>query len=562
MNQKTRAASESIGFLLLVGGILVVLNVIAANFPLGRFDLTRNEAFSLSRGSRHVASSLRDRMEITAYFSENLPPPFNATERYVRDLLAEYQAASNGKIRVRFVNPDTDEKRRQAEDAGVQKVGQQVVQNDSVSVVEGYRGLAITYLGETQAIPVIAANEGLEYQLTMLMKRMTGDKLKVGVLTGHQGPSLAQGLASLRRALPTYELVDVDANQPIDGSLRALLIVGPETAVTEAELRNIDKFVMEGHSLGIFGGGIKLTLEGAPAAQPVDSGLNRLIDRWGVHLNSDVVLDARCTRIPRPGPMGMRTVVLYPPMPVLVFDDAQMDHPAISHIPNAVFPFTSSLRTTQAPSGARVKVVGTSSDQSWTQTGESINLDVQQWQPTAQVGPFPLMVAIEGRLPSAFSSQASGEGQQGPAGPAQATRDVRVLVAGTSALARDEFLPQPDQVPEQQLAALLALPLNLVDWLANDADLIAVRSKNVDDPALDVPSAVSLAETEAISAAEGEDRAGVERALARRTQALEAWDRKKKGYRFANMLGIPVLFAVFGLLRWRSRQRKKESLAA
>ena len=37
-------------------------------------------------------------MEITAYFSPDLPPPHNATERYVRDLLTEYRDASKGKI--------------------------------------------------------------------------------------------------------------------------------------------------------------------------------------------------------------------------------------------------------------------------------------------------------------------------------------------------------------------------------------------------------------------------------------------------------------------------------
>ena len=43
----------------------------------------------LAEGSERLASSLDDRMEITAYFTEDLPAPFNATARQVRDLLDE-----------------------------------------------------------------------------------------------------------------------------------------------------------------------------------------------------------------------------------------------------------------------------------------------------------------------------------------------------------------------------------------------------------------------------------------------------------------------------------------
>ena len=98
MSSKTqkRAASESMLFLSVVGGILILLNVLAAYLPSPRVDLTRNGLFSLADGSERVAANLDDRLEVTAYFTENLPPPFNATERQVRDLLSEYAAASNG----------------------------------------------------------------------------------------------------------------------------------------------------------------------------------------------------------------------------------------------------------------------------------------------------------------------------------------------------------------------------------------------------------------------------------------------------------------------------------
>src|SRR5687767_4404330 len=126
MNKRTRAATESLAFLAIVAVSLVLLNVLGVFF-FGPLDMTKNQLFSLSEGSKRVVSNLEDDLEVTAYFTENLPPPFNATERYVRDILDEYQAASKGKLKVRFVNPDTDETRQQAETEGAQRVAHQKI---------------------------------------------------------------------------------------------------------------------------------------------------------------------------------------------------------------------------------------------------------------------------------------------------------------------------------------------------------------------------------------------------------------------------------------------------
>src|SRR4051794_2079436 len=170
MTQKTqtRAASASAVLLLLMGGILVLLNVLGL-FVHVRADATEKELLSLSSGSKRLASALKDRMEIVAYFSQDLPPPHNATERYVRDLLMEYRDASNGKISVRFVNPQKDEEKQAAEHDNVQRVQDQKLEADSFSVQEGYRGLAFHYLGDTKSIGSVDDTDGLEYEITQII---------------------------------------------------------------------------------------------------------------------------------------------------------------------------------------------------------------------------------------------------------------------------------------------------------------------------------------------------------------------------------------------------------
>ena len=559
-----RAATESLTFLVIVGGILVLLNVLAAYFPSPRIDLTHKRLFSLAEGSERLAANLDDRLEVTAYFTENLPPPFNATERHVRDLLSEYNAASNGDIVVRFVNPDTADEQQAARADGVQPVMHQKIEQDQVAVVEGYRGLVLKYLDAKKTIPVVQDTTGLEYTLTAAIKELVGERRPVGVVSGHGSPTPEQGLTSLSSAARLYDLVAVDASQEIDTGLATLLIVGPKEPFSTAELRRIDQYVMRGGSLGVFGGSMSVDLAGAagPSAQPVESQIGQLTSAWGVELEPKLVFDAQCGRAPMRGPLGLQVLVPYPPIPVLQLTEEQRESPVMFRLAAPMLPFVSPLKLGDAPEGSTVTTLASSSDASWAVDGPSISLeprDARDWQMTTDLGPFALMASVEGRLPSAYGTPMSEEPGQQVQAPSLSESEVRVLVTGASTFLEDGFLP-PSQGGEVQMNAALALALNAIDWLAADSDLIAIRAKTTEEPALDIPDSVLAAEDTVLAAAETGDREGVEEALEERNTAIESWEAKKLVYRWLNTLGIPLLVALAGLFRWRQRSNKKRTL--
>ena len=560
-----RAASESLVFLLLVAGSLILLNVLAASFRTPRIDLTRNGMFSLSEGSERLAAGLSDRVEVTAYFTENLPPPFNATERQVRDLLSEYAAASDGQIIVRFVNPDDEAKQQAAMADGVQPVAHQKIEEDQVAVVEGYRGLVLRHLDQSRTIPVIQDTTGLEYILTSSIKELVGERTPIGIVGGHASPNLTQGLTSLQSVLSLYDAREVDASQEIDTGLAALLIVGPQEPFTDDELRRIDQYVMRGGSLGVFGGAFAVDLAGqtGPSARTVDSRLDELLRGWGVELGDEIVADAQCSRAPMRGPLGLQVLVPYPPIPVLQLDDAQLEHPVMFRLASPMLPFVAPLEVGEAPDGVSLTVLARSSEDSWTMPGPTVSLEPRnprEWQIGANAGPFDLMVAIEGKLPSAYSAPINEEAPSAIQAPPFAESDVRVLVAGTSTFLEDAFMPPRPPQGEVQMNAALALALNAVDWLAADSDLIAIRAKTIEEPALDIPDSVLAAEDTVLAAAEEGDESGLQAGLEERTAAIESWDAKKRAYRWLNTLGIPFLVALFGLFRWRQRSNKKKTL--
>lgn len=565
-----RQQAESIGFLLIAAGVIVALNVLGLFF-FSRADTTGNRAFSLSQGSRDVVAGLDETLTITAYFSADLPPPFNTTERYVRDILAEYEAAGRNVV-VRFVSPDTDDEREEANDRGVQLVQHQNIDRNAVSVVEGYRGVVFEYLGERQTIPVIQPDtQGLEYEITMAIKRLTAERVTIGVLSGHDGPTPSQGLTTLQRMLPLYNLREVDAGQEIDSEIRALLVIDPQTEITEAELRRINQFVMNGGSLGVFGGGMKVDISQAPnlAATPTGSNINRLLGSWGVELGENIVADAQCGRVPLRTPFG-QIPVAFPPAPIVTFSDEQATHPVIFRLNATPLFFASALETTEAFREHNGRVLMRSSDgqNSWLLTGANIDLsirDPREWRSTmgGAAGPHTIAVAIEAQLPSAFPEAGSSgidANAQSVTSDDEDDDQVRILVVGTSTPIRDEFLPQGEQMAQADLAGAMALALNAVDWLAQDSDLIAIRAKTIEEPPLQVPQAIQDATRQVLETAETGDEAATDEALERRQAALDSENARKAWYQWGFGAGLPALVVVLGLVRWQMRKNARANL--
>ncbi|MGF1469485.1 MAG: GldG family protein [Sandaracinaceae bacterium] len=569
-----RQGAESILFLVIVAAVLVLANVFAY-FQFARLDVTSARRHSLSQGSRNLVSNLEETMEIRAYFTADLPPPFNATEQYVRNLLQEYAAASGGKIRLRIIDPDTQDEREEAEEDGVQEVSHQDFQNDSISIKTGYRGIALSYLGQVETIPVVRDTQGLEYELTQKIRLMTRDPLPIGVLSGHESPTPTKGLASLRSALPGYELREVNGAREIDTEIRALLVIDPKDALTETELRRIDQYVMRGGSLGIFGGGMTVELEGGVTARPSGSNLNTLLQPWGVRIEENVILDQICERVPYQTPRGFRIPLKFPPAPIIRFSDEQQEHPALFRINQAPVLFVSELTTTEAFRGLDGQVLGRASEYGWTVEGDSIALQPRErWRIPETTGGQATMVALEGQLPSAFSSAMSGEGDdQGIEAPASAERDVRVFVSGASSMMTDQFNPPPQPGQPPRMSAPLALALNVVDWLAQDQDLIAIRAKNIEDPILETPESIRREAEEAIEDAQAEAEASGEAPEVAAEQLREAAEeaieerdaalaRRKALYRWGLTFGPALAFALFGVLWWQLRRRKRQALRA
>ena len=89
------------------------------------------------------------------------------------------------------------------------------------------------------------------------------------------------------------------------------------------------------------------------------------------------------------------------------------------------------------------------------------------------------------------------------------------MVSGSAQFLTDQFLHNTNQ----------AMALDLVDWLVLDEDLLSVRTRGLGAAPLD-----DLGESE---------RAAV---------------------KYGNIVGLPALFVLFGVIRWRRRESRRRSV--
>jgi hypothetical protein len=71
---------------------------------------------------------------------------------------------------------------------------------------------------------------------------------------------------------------------------------------------------------------------------------------------------------------------------------------------------------------------------------------------------------------------------------------------------------------------------------------------------------VKEAEATIREAVQEQDESKAEKAFEERKAAMETWNQKKTSYRWGNTLGLPLFFALIGVVRWRMRKTKRALL--
>jgi gliding-associated putative ABC transporter substrate-binding component GldG len=534
-------------------GSLICLNMLSLqNF--WRLDLTSSGAYTLSEASTKTMGELEDPVTVTAYFTEDLPPPFSTNAQFVRDLLEEYRAASKGMVSFEFIDPqgaETEEDKELKKDVKVDIFGQRiremtsiekeleqlgiatldlkVIEDDAQKSKRAYMGLVNRYGEEQDVMAVVESVGNLEYELTTRIRNLTRTRIPVvGIVQGHDEPTLEEGLKGLQSVLQqVYEVRPLDLKtalkdkEEIDADFNALIIVSPKSAFTDKELKAVDAFIQSGKSAAFFLDRANVDLQ-TGAVTEVDHGLGDLLASYGVEMGGQLVADADCASLPvmrRMGKMQVQMPVRYPFIPVL--KKLEGDSPIVRGLTGVWFPFLTPVYLSdeaKAEGGAtKGTVLARSGERSWLEDATQQNVGLQRFLGRIEAsftGPYDVMVSLEGELTSPYGAGADESGEKEGAGGA-APKTSRVLVSGSGGLVQDMFMRQPNAV----------LAANIVDWLVLDPALLSMRTRGMVEPPL-----------------------------------AELSDGVRGVVKWGNAVGVPLLLLFYGFIRWQTREARRRRL--
>jgi ABC-type uncharacterized transport system involved in gliding motility auxiliary subunit len=297
----------SLGALTAAGVLFLGANILANRGLRGvRMDLTENKLYTLSQGSRNIASKLEEPITLKLYFAREqastLPPQYGAYFTRVSEMLREFALTSGGKIRLQEIDPKPfSEEEDAANEAQLAAVPTGAGQD------RFYFGLVGTNTtGKTETVQFFdpSKEEFLEYDLTKLIYELADPPKKVVGLYANslpmegmdQNPMMGRGMPPWQIVAQMREFFDVRKiereNPTIPADVQVLMVVHPK-GIDDKALYAIDQFVMRGGRLVVF---VDPWCEAdlPPGINPMqavglprNSDLKKLFDAWGVEMAAE-----------------------------------------------------------------------------------------------------------------------------------------------------------------------------------------------------------------------------------------------------------------------------------
>ena len=272
-----------------------------------RLDLTENQVYSLSQGSKQVLKEIEEPINLYFFFSDKASKNMTSLRNYanrVESLLSEYETFANGKLKLQVLDPQAfSEQEDQADQFGL------TAANIGAAGEAIYMGLAATNaLDEKKVIAFFdPQKEGfLEYEISKLIYQLSEPEpvnitlITDLVLKGGQNPMTGQVdppwtfLTQLEELYTVEKLTSETISLPVNTDV--LMLVHPEE-YSDTLLFAIDQYALSGGKILAF---LDAHNESDQMAMMVgtmpsvsSSNLERLINAWGVQFDSDnVLLDA------------------------------------------------------------------------------------------------------------------------------------------------------------------------------------------------------------------------------------------------------------------------------
>lgn len=310
MNQKS--LFSSLGLAAIAIGLLISVFFIS-NLPGLRIDLTEDDLYSLSDGTRNIVANLQQPVELMFFYSDSATedvPQIRSYGNRVQELLREIVIASNDNLRLSIIDPEPfSEDEDLATQYGIRAVpvtqGGEGVYFGLVAVQDSDPDVPLQ-MRASETIPLIRPDqeEFLEYEFMKLITQVANpERTVIGLVTeldidGGFDPLSGQGtqqwmIMDLIRQFYEVRRVDITGDS-IDEDIDVLMVVHPQ-GLSEQILYGIDQHVMRGGSTLLFldpnaDTMVSRSAEGNLIPAGMSSELPGILEAWGISFDNSQVL--------------------------------------------------------------------------------------------------------------------------------------------------------------------------------------------------------------------------------------------------------------------------------
>ena len=487
-------------------------------FRSARFDLTEQQIYTLSDGTRSILESIDEPVTLRLYLSKKLATRLPGIKSYatrVAELLQEYEQAAGGNLHLHVIDPEPfSEEEDRAVGYGLQGVP---LDNGNLHFYFGLVGANAT--GERELIPFFQPEreEFLEYDLTKLIYRLANPTQRVvGLLStlpleggppmpfmggqGGTGPWMI--MESIRDVMQVTPL-DKDVTD-IPEDVAVLMVVHPK-GLGEPTLYAIDQFVLRGGRALVFVDPHSEADRIPPNPQnpmgmqgPRNSDLGKVFESWGIELVKGKVAGDLPLAKKVNFQTGSRTFVAdYPIWIDLPPQSLNAEDVVTAKLPNLTMASAGILKKREGSDVQFTPLVETDEramqiDASRLTFMPDIQGLLQEYRPEGEK--FTLAARLTGKVNTAFpegrpavekseqsdNPDVENESREHPH-LAESAEPINVIVVADTDVLEDRFWVQTQQFLGQRIAIPLAannsFVTNALDNLTGSHDLISVRNR-------------------------------------------------------------------------------------
>jgi ABC-2 type transport system permease protein len=530
---------------------VVIVNIIAS-LLYKRIDMTEDKRFSLTEGTLEFLdnkNNFDNRVNIRIYLEGNLPAELKHFRNTLEDKLKEFKEYAGDRIEYQFIDPNVGtEGEQQALWESIYAKGKGIIPMDVVYMKDGaqsqmliWPGAVIDYVGSTvqniQFMPgtppgkpysidgltdmIENSINNLEYILISSLRRATAkSKPRIAFLQGHGELTFAETQRVRALIAPYFAIADVTINDSIAAldHVDGLVIAGPHKRFTDKELYIIDQFVMRGGRLMCFLDALNLNedslnMKGVTHTLRNETGLGRMLFDYGLKLNDNYVVDARCA--PKAVPFAKQSLIPWF-FHVLA---TPTKHPISRNLEPVSLEFTNEIQFVGNSKNALTPVLTSSTNANVTGLAPLVNLAMPLnygknpeliANPEDEVNMRCIAGLAEGYFESHFKNRIVEEFAHNPIAKykEKSTKEGKVFLIGNgrfiensydSMPARDGngFMYRPTEFNDLRIdknLAQLGIPLyfgnqeffqNLTDYMMGDNSVLDIRSRQIDIHAID-----------------------------------------------------------------------------